>query len=483
MPLHYNIGVIERIHHILKNICQIDPNKLLLVGVSGGPDSLFLLDILYQLKFNICVAHLDHELRPESPLEAASVREISRRLNIPFVIESQDVAGYAQAHGLSTEHAARNTRYEFLFRQASLLGAQAVAVAHTADDQIETILLHLLRGTGLQGLTGMQYYRLPNPWSQTIPLIRPVLDIWRQEILEHLALTNLKPHLDKSNEDTSFMRNRIRHDLIPILEEYNPRLQHNLHQMADILRQDHLCLQEVEMKKWNECLRVQGAGYVGLDKARFLNTHPAIQRRLIRIAFQNLLPDLMDIEFLHIHKTINFINEPTSNRHLQVTSGVEIQIEKDLIYILRENISLPNDQWPLLTGETDIILHFPGSITLGNGWKLDSKIIDHDSQTLSAAQLNQELYHAWLDYDQLSFPMHLRTRLPGDRFQPLGMLKGSQKISDFFINHKLPARVRPYWPILSSPIGISWVPGFQIANSLRVTQRTKKVLFLKLIQE
>jgi tRNA(Ile)-lysidine synthase len=196
--------VLEQFVSALKEKCLLDPGLPVLVGVSGGPDSLCMLDMLHQLGYPVIVAHLDHSLRAESAQEAEQLRQLAQSIGLTFVLERNDVDSYATSHSLSIEEAAREARYQFLFEQARQHQAQAVAVGHTANDQVETVLMHLLRGSGLPGLRGMSYRSLPNPWSKNIPLVRPLLGVWREEILAHLEQNGLVPTLDASNLDTRF---------------------------------------------------------------------------------------------------------------------------------------------------------------------------------------------------------------------------------------------------------------------------------------
>ena len=176
---------------ILQQQCQLDRHLPLLVGVSGGPDSICLAHQLLRTGYQIIIAHLNHQLRPEASLEAKQVEQLALGWGIPAIIDSVDVGRYAHVHHLSTEEAARELRYQFLFRAAIQSGAQAVAVGHNADDQVETVLMHLLRGAGPAGLRGMRWRSLPNPWSQTIALVRPLLSVWRTDIEAYLRANQL----------------------------------------------------------------------------------------------------------------------------------------------------------------------------------------------------------------------------------------------------------------------------------------------------
>ena len=193
--------------------CHLQPDQPVLVGVSGGPDSLCLLDLFSRLEFPLIVAHFDHALRPESARDAEYVRSLAAAYGKAFTTTRQDVALYAQTAHLSLEEAARQARYRFLFEQAQVYSAQAVAVAHTADDQVETVLMHLLRGSGLDGLKGMPFRTEFPGWQPQLPLVRPLLTTWRAEVEEYCRLRQLEPLYDPTNRETLYYRNRLRLDL------------------------------------------------------------------------------------------------------------------------------------------------------------------------------------------------------------------------------------------------------------------------------
>jgi len=220
--------MLNEINSILREKCLITPGELVVTGVSGGPDSLCLMDLLHKLGYRVIVAHLDHRLRPESEDEAQRVKKMAAESGLPFVRESKDIETFSRQRGLSLEEGARLARYQFLFREAEKIRAAAVMVGHTADDQVETVLMHLLRGAGLPGLTGMSHRSLPNAWSEKIPLLRPLLGVWREAIWEYLNDQGLNPSLDPSNLDERIFRNRLRHELIPYLETFNPRLRQSI---------------------------------------------------------------------------------------------------------------------------------------------------------------------------------------------------------------------------------------------------------------
>ena len=472
----------ELLRPIIQSTCQLDPRLPILVGISGGPDSLFLLDVLHLLNYKLVVAHLDHQLRPESNAEAKNVSQIASSLGLPVVVERLDVHTYAARHKLSIEEAARQARYKFLFKQAEACLAQAVAVGHTADDQVETVLLHFLRGAGLSGLSGMTYRSLPNAWSTTIPLVRPILSVWRTDILKYLAEKSYAPHWDSSNLDTAFLRNRLRHELIPYLEQFNPRLRQNMWQMANILHHDEVVLQQVVNQLWQTCYRGGGEGYCILDISNLIKQPIAIRRRLIRTALETLLPGLPNIEFKHIQKVIQFLDQPTTSAHSDLAAGYQMFTEQNNLYLASWEAEIPVGRWPQITTDIGIQLQVPGETFLSDKWKIIATLQRNNPKLISQAQSNQNLFQAWLNFDQGQTPLIVRNRQPGDRFQPFGMHGQSQKLSDYFINQKLAQRARQAWPLIIIDGQIAWIPGFQIGDSFRLTSGAKNILQLELQQ-
>lgn len=470
------------ISNVLKNNCKVNREKPILLGVSGGPDSIFMLDTLYRSGYNLIIAHLDHQLRPDSLEEAENVEKIAKQLGLPCIVEHQDVQKFAFDQKLSIEQAARQVRYEFLFQQAVDHNVQAVAVGHNADDQIETVLLHLLRGSGLAGLAGIKYRSLPNQWSRKIPLIRPILGVWREQILEYLGDKTYQTNQDSSNWDKTYFRNRIRHELIPILESYNPQLKKSIYQMSSILDDDEEVLQKMTQKAWNHCLLKKGKGFLQFDLSALQSQPIALQRRLMREAFAVLLNNLSDIEFQHIDQGTQFINHPPKSGFSQLAAGLNISKEQDFIFLYNQQTELPDRHWPQLHASEPVEITIPGEVILNEQWVLRSSLLDYSSEIFKICQTNQNLYLAYIDYDHISQPLFLRTRKVGDRFRPLGLAGKTKKLSDCLIDQKMPVRSRNNWPLLVSRDEIIWVPGYQIDYNARLDCQTKRVLFLQLEQ-
>jgi len=252
--------MLENIASTFRDKCNLIPDRPILVGVSGGADSLCLMETLHQAGYPLVVAHFDHQLRSGSEGEVNALKKIVAGKKITFVSERGDVRVFASEEGMSIEEAARTLRYRFLFKQARAHKAQAVAVGHTADDQVETVLMHFLRGAGLTGLKGMSYRSQFPTFDKDVPLVRPLLDVWREEIVAHCAANDLQTFHDPSNDSLEFQRNRIRHQLIPQLENYNPRFREAVLRTARSLTDDHSALSEVLDAAWIECVKSERGG-------------------------------------------------------------------------------------------------------------------------------------------------------------------------------------------------------------------------------
>jgi tRNA(Ile)-lysidine synthase len=482
--------MIDRMQQVLQHQCRLTPNRLVLVGVSGGADSLCLLHLLWKLGYPVAVAHLDHNLRPDSAADARSVQELAGAMQLPFYLGREDVAAYADRHMLSVEEAARLIRYRFLFDQAARCQAQAVAVGHTADDQVETILMHLLRGSGLSGLAGMAAYSLPNAWSREIPLVRPLLVAWRNEIEQYVGTAGLQPVEDATNREPRFYRNRLRHELIPTLEQYNPNLRRLIWQMAEILTEDEKNLLHWTEEAWQACLVRHGDNWLALDAFRIAGASLSLQRRLVRQAVQRLRPGLRDVDYAAVERAIAVI-QGSSGEQCDLVGGLRLLREGNLIWVAAWEAEIPLAQWagqdwPQLPAGQEIPLPVPGEFELPGGWRLISRISAATSEALASALANHDPYQVDLDAETLQSsanPLQLRSRRPGDRFQPLGLGGHSMKISDFFINSKLPRRARLQWPLLVCGETIAWVPGLRPSHEFRIRQGTYLLLHFQLVRD
>lgn len=449
------------------------------VGVSGGPDSLSLLHAMVHLGWRVIAAHLDHALRLESPQEAEAVRRAAAALGVTAIIERRDVPALVLQRKLSIEEAARTARYEFLFRVASEHHAAAVAVAHSADDQVETVLMHLLRGAGLTGLRGMRFRSLPNPWSETIPLVRPLLGVWRDEILAYVEENGLQSVDDASNRDLRFYRNRLRHEALPYLDELNPGVKARLWQTAALLGDEDALLAELAERTWQECLLESVPGALALDAGRLQDAPLAIRRRLLRRASGILHPGLRDIDYAAVERALAFLDAPPRTGQADWIAGLRLEWEGERLWLADAETGLPSAGVQLPEG-AEYRLPVPGELSLPGGVRLSAEILPDAAPAYAQATANPDPFCATLDLDRLALPLTVRTRRPGERFRPQGMGGHSMKLSDFMINAGMPRRLRRRWPLVVSGEEIAWIPGYRIGERFVVREDSERVMRLRM---
>jgi len=464
----------QRVLHFIEERHLILSHHPLLVAVSGGPDSVCLLHILANLReelgIGLHVAHLNHQLRgAESEADAQYVSELAHRLDIPATIEKRDVKGYQAQARISLEEAAREVRYTFLAQVARSIGADRVTVGHTIDDHIETILMHLIRGTGTRGLRGLQPYTEWKSKTDSLTVIRPLLEVSREETAGYCHRHDLRPRIDASNLSLSPLRNRIRHQLLPLLRSYNPRIDEALLRTARIASDDLAFLDKEIARIWDEIVREQEDTIV-LDRERFRQLPSALKRHLLRASIERLLGNIKDIETRHIEQIMAALTKPAGKR-LSLPGGLSFSIDYDRYLLGQEPAAL--SPLPPLSGE--FLLKIPGETSLP-GWHIEAIIMPPQAMKDDASG-----YKAYFDLDKAGDKLVVRTRLPGDRFQPLGMSQ-PKKLNKFLIDAKIPRAWRQRIPIVCSPSQILWVIGWRIDDRAKVTENTKQVLCLKFEQ-
>jgi len=449
--------------------CALQPDRLVIVAVSGGPDSLALLHFLHTQKIPLLVASFNHQLRVDAAEDIKHVQGFAAQLGLPFVSGSGDVAAYAADHTLSIEEAARELRYQFLFQQARQSAAQAVAVGHTADDQAETVLMHFLRGAGLSGLKGMpSRVRLP-VFDPEIPLVRPLLAWTRAETEDYCHLHDLRPHFDPSNTDTRFLRNRLRHELLPLLESYNPQIRLSLTRTALALQGDYELLNEIIESSWQKTVQSSGSGYVEFNRAELAKLNPVLIRNLFRRAAFSLKPGLRDVDFEALERA-------ASLKAVDIAGGLKTVLEGSHVYLTESEDALPAAEWPQI--QVSLPLH-AGSFALENGWRLDIHEVN-SANLLEQSRSAPDRFTAWLDADLAAAGLHIRAYQSGDRFEPLGMARQTVKVAELFINLKIPKRVRTHWPLVCVNTVIAWVPGLRFAEPFKLTPNTTRAWKLEL---
>lgn len=461
----------QRVLGFIQENQLVSSRHCLLVAVSGGADSVCLLHILINLRqelgIKLHIAHLNHQLRgAESEADADYVADLAHRLDIPTTIEQRDVKAYQAQHHLSLEEAAREVRYTFLAQLAKSTGADRAAVGHTADDDIETILMHLIRGAGTRGLRGLQPSSRWQSSGNSLVIIRPLLPVRRQETAAYCQNHQLIARIDASNLSLSSLRNRIRHQLIPLLESYNPRVAEALLRTARIAGDDLAFFDQEIDRLWGKIVQKQGST-ITLDKEGFLELPPALKRYLLRRVIEDLSGNLKDIETRHIEEIMDALTKPAGKR-LNLPGGLIFSIEYNRYLMGSAPAAL--SPFPILGAEFPLKL--PGETVLP-GWSIKATIISREQMTEK-----DDDFTAYFDRDKTDDKLLVRPRQPGDRFQPLGMSQ-PKKLGEFMIDSKIPVAWRQRIPLVCSPQYILWVVGWRIDERVKVINTTKQVLCLK----
>jgi tRNA(Ile)-lysidine synthase len=342
---------------------------------------------------------------------------------------------------------------------------------------VETVLMHFLRGAGLTGLKGMRHHSYLPIFHESIPLVRPLLDVWREETVLYCAANGLRPYDDPTNESLDFLRNRIRHQLIPQLEAYNPRVREAIWRTARSLAGDYSALTEVLDATWRECVRWERKGLIAFDATLLCAYAPGLQRNLIRRALEQVIPEVADLRFSTLDNAATFLSSRRYGR-IDLTGGVRLFLEGTQAYVAGKGVKLPFERWPQMPrSETFLVLPIPGQIELSGGWLFSSEQWRIPALALENARNNKNSFQVWLDASRLPKTLEVRARRPGDRFEPFGMDGHSMKLSDFFINEKLPQRARDAWPLLCSGSTVIWVPGYRPAHPFCLTNKSRQVTY------
>jgi tRNA(Ile)-lysidine synthetase, N-terminal domain/tRNA(Ile)-lysidine synthetase, C-terminal domain len=456
------------VERFAREACGLRPEGgVVVVAVSGGPDSLSLLDVLHRLGYALVVAHYHHGLRPEADAEMAVVEAEARRRGLPFVAERGDVRAMAQAQKRSLEDAARRLRYAFVFRVAKEQGAQAVATGHTADDQAETLLLHLIRGAGAAGLRGMRP-RSFTPWSATVPLVRPLLRVRRRDILAYARQRGLPVQHDPTNRDPAYTpRNRLRLEVLPRLAELNPRVVEALTRAAETLAAEDAWLEAQLDAWWHLYARAQGSAWQ-LDRAALLALPLALQRRALRRAAQGRA------DFAAVERALALLPRPGGPPHPWI-GPLALWVEPDALWVA------PRDDPPTGDGpqvDAEIPLAPGDEVTLGPGWRLTVGQPQPWKGASPPQEGSRSPWVAWLDAEVLSGPLKVAPPREGLCLAPLGMGGHTRKVSDLLSEAGVPWRLRARWPVVWAGATVVWLPGVRVGHPARLTPTTRQVIRL-----
>lgn len=451
--------MLKKVKQYIQQHKMITANDLVIIGVSGGPDSMALLHILNSLKqelnFSIVVAHLNHCLREQAFAEEQFVKQKCAAWDIPFYTRTVKIHDLAVRHKRSIEEEGRYCRYQFFSDLKTELGASRIATAHHYDDVAETVLLHLLRGTGIKGLRGI----IPVSGS----LIRPLLSVNKQQLKVYLDKHRIRYCLDNSNEDTVYVRNRIRHDLIPYLQrEFNPRIIDSLNQLAIIAQEENQVLEDETRHIWQDIILKEEKETIIIDRLVLANYLPGHQRRIIKNALC-LLAGETEWNMEDINMVMKVCSREGSSRIIHLKKGIRVNKAYNQLIFTGSNPKTDKFSYPVC---------IPGLVEI----KETKETYYFD--LIERNQFKQIEGQIYLDYSKLTGPLVLRSRKDGDKFSPQG-LNGHKKLKNFFIDQKVPFIERDRIPILASPENIYAVLGYRISELASVDADTTQMVVIK----
>ena len=473
-PLIDRVRRTARLHGLLAG------RRRLLVGVSGGADSVCLLYVLRALQDEwdvaLHVAHLNHQLRGgESERDSHFVSALAARWELPATIEAVDVHGRAAREGLGLEEAARRCRYEFFDRVAGRVGADGVVVAHHAGDQAETLIMRFLRGTGGAGLAGMQPLSACPYASEPRPLIRPLLFVARADILAYCDEHRLEYCQDSSNRDTRFLRNQVRHELLPQLEKLAPGLEGRLSQTADLLAADEAALAGCLEQQWPGLVYRATKEAVTLNRSRLRQLSVGLQRRAIRKAAGLLSPQgfPVDWSYRHVEQARALALDGQTGVRIDLPGGVSGRVQYDHFILSGQGAPVEYDySGPLVDRRVELPIGRPLALP-DSTWQVLVEQRPVDSALLAQARGNVDPWQAFLDADVCGPDIVLRPRQSGERFQPLGLQGHSRLLSDYMIDERIPAGIRGRLPLLCTAHHVAWVVGRRLDERVRLTEASE----------
>ncbi len=474
-----DLRLLQRVKQTIMSHGMLTPGDAVLSCVSGGPDSVALLHLLFaiapELRLRLGVIHLNHGLRgAASDSDADFTRSIADNLHLPFFERKTDVSAFGKSRRLSLEEAARQMRYAYFTEIADAYRYDKIALGHHSDDNAELILMNLIRGSGPQGLAGI-------PPVREHRFIRPLIDTTRDQIKNFLDDNGIPYVIDASNQDFRHRRNRIRHQLIPLLQDlYNPDISGTLSRFAAIMRDENDWIDRLSASTFRECLLTEEDDRLIFSSTRLRRLERPLARRILRKGIFRLKGNLKRIRFSHIEAILDVIGEasdgPCAEKQLHLPDRIQIEKSADRLTIKRVDMPLRYGPHP---GTNSIafkhLVPRPGAATeieipeIGARMRFilltETALPDDFSSPATAC----------FDLDALVFPLAIRSPRPGDRFRPLGM-KGSQKLKDFFINQKILRDERVRCPLLVSDGKILWIAGYRTSEFAKVSEASQKLL-------
>ncbi|MGB9715261.1 MAG: tRNA lysidine(34) synthetase TilS [Thermodesulfovibrionales bacterium] len=452
--------IFYKIKKTIKKYSMLFNGERVLLALSGGPDSVFLLYALNhfkeEMKLFLHAIYIDHNLRPEeTPFEIEFCDKLCQRLGVPFVTKSIDVKSYAKEKSMNRQEVARQLRYKVFDETAFEIKADKIALGHTADDQAETVLMRLLRGSGPLGLSGIPPIRGN--------IIRPLIEVERQEIDKFLQSEHIDFIVDSSNLKKDYIRNKIRLTLIPMMKEINPNIIETLSRSASIFREEERYFDVIVGKTLMRLVSKKSDSRIELFLAPLEAMDKVILRRVLRKVMEET-KGLRGINFFHIEDIIELIKN--------AKAGSRLYLPKDVRVIKDYSTLVFTAEPPVKLGSYK--LEVPGEVNLKETGVLIRASLLENKEAMAMISSDVALF----DTERLVFPLTIRSRKNGDYFFPLGFGK-KKKLQDFFVDEKVPRDERDAIPLILSGEDIIWIAGYRQDHRFRVTDETRKILKLE----
>lgn len=436
----------------------IEKGDRIVVGVSGGPDSLCLLSLLNSLKdkyeLRLIVVHINHSLREEADFEENYVKEIATKLNLNFFSKKVDINMLSKERKCSTEEVARNVRYEFFREVLEKTNSNKIAVAHNKNDNAETVLMNIIRGSGNTGVSGID--------NKNNDIIRPLICISRNEIEKYCEEKSLTTMIDKTNFETVYTRNKVRNLVIPMLKEINPDIIESLNRFSEIVRDEEEFIEEYAEEIYNKIV-IHNEDELYIEKDEFFKLKVGLKRRILRMAIYEFNKSLKDVSFKTVNNAIDEIEHSQNGNIIKIVPGVKIFVQYNKLKFIKEKIEIEDYIYEL---------NIPGRVYLKeiNKW---ITVEVKNAEDVGITEKNPNIH--FFDIAKTGKKLYVRNRKNGDYFYPTGM-EGKKKLKDFFSDLKL--EKRDEIPIVTNGEEIVWVVGLRSSKKFLKDKSTKEVIII-----
>lgn len=454
------MDLLEKVEKYCVNNKLIEKGDRIVVGVSGGPDSLCLLNLLNSIKdkyeLELIVVHINHSLREEADFEENYVREFSKKLNLKFYSKKVDINELSKNQKRSTEDVARDVRYDYFREILKESNANKIAVAHNKNDNAETVLMNIVRGSGNDGICGID--GIHNE------IIRPLITTTRKEIEDYCNEKALIPMIDKTNFETVYTRNKVRNLVLPLLKEINADVVESLNRFSEIARDEEEFIKEYVESIYSKTIKSDEEGLY-IEKDKFLELKIGLKRRILRMAICEFSGTLKDVSFKTINNAINEIESSKNGNIIKIVSGVKIFVEYNKLKFVKEKMEFEDYIYEL---------SIPGKVYLKEINKWISVEI-RSAEDVGITEKNPNIH--FFDIAKTGKKLYVRNRKNGDYFYPTGM-NGKKKVKDFFSDMKLERKKRDEIPIVTNGEEIIWIVGLRSSQKFLKDKSTKEVIII-----